>query len=184
MKINWKTITIKKLAQIIGDHFKKHDIEAILVGGACVSIYSKNKYKSFDLDFICYENHKKIKVILEEIGFIYDKKKYFYRSDCPLFLEFLTPPVAIGNEPIQQFNSLKTESGEVKMLTPTDCVKDRLAAYVYWEDKQSLNQALLVAKAQKINLKEIKRWAKKEFQVQKIQAFLDQLKPQKKTSVL
>jgi len=41
-------------------------------------------------------------------------------------------------------------------------VKDRLAAYFHWNDRQSLEQALLVAKAQPVDIKEIRRWSKAE----------------------
>jgi hypothetical protein len=38
-------------------------------------------------------------------------------------------------------------------------VKDRLAAYYFWNDQQSLAQAILVAKSARINMSEIKRWS-------------------------
>jgi len=36
------------------------------------------------------------------------------------------------------------------LLTPTDCVKDRLAAYFFWNDLQSLGQAVMVVKEIKL----------------------------------
>ena len=48
------------------------------------------------------------------------------------------------------------------LLTPDDSVKDRLAAYFYWSDPQALEQALMVAQAEKINIREIRRWSKQE----------------------
>ena len=60
------------------------------------------------------------------------------------------------------FNSLKTKLGEIKLLTPTDCVKDRLASFYFWNDWQSLDQAIMVCKKEKINIDEIKKWSKKE----------------------
>ena len=52
MKIDWKKIGIKALASIVSDKLNENGIDAILVGGACVSIYSENKYLSSDLDFV------------------------------------------------------------------------------------------------------------------------------------
>ena len=43
-----------------------------------------------------------------------------------------------------------------------ETVKDRLATYFFWNDQQSLNQAVMVAKRNKIHLPEIKKWAKKQ----------------------
>jgi hypothetical protein len=45
------------------------------------------------------------------------------------------------------------------LLSPTDCVKDRLAAYYHWNDRQCLEQALLVAAMRTVYLKEIERWS-------------------------
>ena len=61
------------------------------------------------------------------------------------------------------------------MFTPTDCVKDRLAAYYHWNDPQSLDQAISVARKQKINLSDIKNWSKKENSLNKYNKFTEQL---------
>jgi len=45
--------------------------------------------------------------------------------------DFPAPPVSIGDEPISKFNNLKTRFGTICLLTPTDCIKDRLAAYFF-----------------------------------------------------
>ena len=42
---------------------------------------------------------------------------------------------------------------------PTHCVMDRLAAFYHWNDYESLQQALMVARQQKIDLHEIKKWS-------------------------
>lgn len=157
MKIDWKKIGIKQLAALISVKLREHEIDAILVGGACVSIYTKNRYLSFDLDFVTHATLKEVAPVLAEVGFKRERSRHFIRSDCPFFIEFVAPPAAIGNEPIKDEAKLKTMTGTVVMLTPTDSVKDRLAAYYHWNDPQALEQALMVAKAQKINLREVKR---------------------------
>jgi hypothetical protein len=42
--INWSTITLKELAGFISEELRKRGIDTILVGGACVTIYSENRY--------------------------------------------------------------------------------------------------------------------------------------------
>jgi hypothetical protein len=49
----------------------------------------------------------------------------------------VNPPIAIGNQAIHIFNEIKTKKGTLQLLTATDCVKDRLAAYFHWDDLQS-----------------------------------------------
>ncbi len=59
----------------------------------------------------------------------------------------------------------------LKLLSPTDCIKDRLAAFYHWNDIQSLDQAILVAKGNKIDLKEIERWSINEGMIDKFKIF-------------
>lgn len=162
MKIDWRTIDIKELAAIVSSKLKEKGIDAILVGGACISIYTKNKYLSSDLDFVSYAAIKEISPVLAELGFKRGSLRHFTRRDCPFFIEFVAPPAAIGSEPIKNTKELRTKFGKFFLLTPTDSVKDRLSAYFFWNDPQAFEQALLVAKSQKINLREIKRWSSKE----------------------
>ncbi len=65
--------------------------------------------------------------------------------------------------------------GSLKLLTPTDCVKDRLSAFFHWNDAQALEQALLVAKGHPIDLDNIKDWAIDEKHLHKFEQFLKRL---------
>lgn len=59
----------------------------------------------------------------------------------------------------------------MKLLSPTDCVKDRLAAYYHWNDRQCLQQAVWVARARKIDWDEVERWSRKEGEEDKFKVF-------------
>ena len=171
-KVNWANIDIKDLSCLVYEHLNKHNIKTVLVGGACVSIYSKNEYLSYDLDFATYTTIREIKPILEELGFKQKSTRHFVRKDCPYYIEFVTSPVSIGNdEAITKFKKLKTKNGTVVLLSATDCVKDRLAAYYHWNDPQSLDQAVMVAKKQKVDLQNIKKWSIKEQAKEKFDRF-------------
>jgi hypothetical protein len=171
--IDWKNIDIKSLAVLVSAELKKNGVDAVLVGGACVSIYSHNKYESADLDYISHAELKELERIMEGIGFHKKSGRHFEHNECPLFVEFPPPPVAIGKEiPVTKFNRLKT----VTLLTPTDCVKDRLAAYYHWNDPQSLEQAVMVARAQEVDMNDIKKWSGKEGAVEKFKRFESLLK--------
>lgn len=176
MKIKWMSIGIKELAAIVSYKLNESGFDAILVGGACVSIYTKNKYLSGDLDFVSFTSIKEISPVLLKLGFERKSSRHFEKKDCPFFIEFVSPPAALGSEPVKETNVLKTRLGDIRLLTPTDSVKDRLAAYYYWNDPQALEQALLIARSQEIKLREIKRWSEKEGQKEKYNAFVNILK--------
>ncbi len=133
---------------------------AVLSGGACVSIYTQNRYQSYDLDFV--ENvptsKKRLKEVLSAIGFT-ESGRYFTHPDTAFFLDFLAGPLAVGNEPVLETSDMALPTGTLVLLSPTDCVKDRLAAYYHWGDRQCLEQALLVTENTAVNLRNIRRWS-------------------------
>lgn len=174
MKQDFSKIELKELACLIYETLKNSGIDAVLVGGACVSIYSQNRYQSFDLDFVTYEELKPIEKALEKLGF---KRtgRCFAHDHCPYVIDFVNPPISIGHESIRHFETLKIDAGSLQLLTPTDCVKDRIAAFFYWNDEQALEQALLVAKNHPIDLNNLKHWAKAEGHEKKLKEFLRRL---------
>ena len=50
------------------------------------------------------------------------------------------------------------------MITATQCVMDRLAAFYFWKDRQALEQAIAVARAHPIDLDAVSRWSQAEGQ--------------------
>ncbi|MEI8300681.1 MAG: hypothetical protein WCG10_03610 [Chlamydiota bacterium] len=176
--INWNKIGLIELAGYVAEELRKKGIDTVLVGGACVTIYSENRYQSYDLDYVTYEDIKKVKKALLELDFI-EKSGYFQHEGCPWFVEFVSPPVAVGNEPICEFNNITTKLEIIKLLRPEDSVKDRLGSFYHWFDKQGLEQAVSICLAQNINLDEIEKWSQQEGQLEKFQLFLKSLKKNK-----
>src|SRR3989344_5326076 len=117
---------LKELACLIYETLKSNGINAVLVGGACVSIYSNNRYQSFDLDFATYEELKPIEKALAKLGFKRTGRQ-FSHPECPYLIDFVNPPISVGQEAVHEFSTLSTSTGSLQLLSPTDCVKDRLA---------------------------------------------------------
>jgi len=173
--INTKT-TIEELGAIVCQALKDAGIEAFLSGGAVVSIYTKNKYESYDLDFITFGDRKKIKKIMEALGFVQDKSRHFIHPKSVYFVEFPGSATMIGGERISEFHERKVKTNTLKLLTPTDCIKDRLAAYIHWNDKQGLEQAVMVAQNQEFKQTKVKQFCKSEGNVGAYEDFLERLR--------
>jgi len=174
-----KIIPIKELAVLVSQQLKKYGIEAVLTGGSCVTIFSGNKYQSLDLDFVTAAveyKPKEIVIAMKELGFRRKPEGFFEHPNCKYVVEFIPPPLAIGREPVQKTQKNRTKNGIFLSLSPTDCVKDRLAAFYFWDDLQSLEQAKMVVQAQKINFAEVKRWSRIEGQMAKYNLFLKEIK--------
>ena len=134
--MDFSKITLKELACFIYETLKKNKIDAVLVGGACVSIYSENRYQSMDVDFATYVELKPIEKVFCQYGF---KRigRCFTHENCPYIVDFVNPPITVGHEAVRNFQILKTKTGTLQLLLPIDCVKDRLAAFFHLYQTQN-----------------------------------------------
>jgi hypothetical protein len=171
-----KNLSLPDLAAVICDACKRNGIDIVLSGGACVSIYTRNAYESFDLDFVLLSHvrRKMIRPVLEALGFREDGRHYRH-PDTPYIVEFLSPPLSVGGEPVREINEIRRGKMILRLLSPTDCVKDRLAAFYHWNDKPSLDQALMVCKDNPVDLREVRRWSMNEGMKDKFKLFKEAL---------
>jgi hypothetical protein len=171
---------IQTIASIVCDCLLKNGIDAVLSGGAVVSIYTNNEYESKDLDFISSSDIKDIEKALTKIGFSKSSGRHFTHPETEYFVEFPKPPLAIGNMPIKEWATQNNKAGKLLLLTPTHSVMDRLAGYFHWNDKQNFDQALMIAKKHPIKIREIKEWSKREGEIEKFEIFRGRLSRDKK----
>jgi hypothetical protein len=174
MKIS-RDMTIGEFAAMISTYLQSKGIAVVLTGGAVVSIYTENKYMSYDADFISPADQKSINNAMQELGF---KKigKDFKHEQTDFFVEFPSGPLAIGDELVQAEAELEFKGYKLKLLSPTQSIMDRLAAYFYWNDLQCLDQAVWIAEKQPIKINKVKEWAKREGEESKFNNFLKLLK--------
>ena len=155
-----KSMTQAEVAAYVQNHLQQKGINVVLSGGATVAIYSSNKYVSKDIDLVIVslDDRRKIKKAMEEIGFS-ERGRSFEYPGTQFIVEFPPGPLSVGEEPVREISEIEYETGILRTISPTECVKDRLAAYYHWGDQQCLSQALLVAQLNKIDMKEIRRWS-------------------------
>jgi len=163
----WKDATEEEVWKYVALHLAKEGIESILVGGSVVSVYTRGIYRSGDLDMVCASysvRNEDLIPIMKKIGFQKRKAgRHFEHPECRhLFVEFLSPPVMISNDYRIEPSQIEIEKKIIKILSPTDCIKDRLASFIYFKSRDCLEQALLVAEKQPFDLKEIEKWCRNE----------------------
>jgi hypothetical protein len=66
--------------------------------------------------------------------------------------------------------------GLLHVISRTDCVRDRLAAFYHWDDRSSLVTATAVAQSGSIDLDLIRQWSTREGEATKFGEFERQLK--------
>lgn len=153
-------MTRRELAGLVSSAFQEANIDVVLSGGSCVSIYSSEQYVSMDLDFVNarFTKRDRIRTVMESLGF-HEDNRYFRHPDAELLVEFPPGPLGVGEEPVKQIDEMRTGAGILRLISPTDCVKDRLAWYYHDGDTECLRQAILVANHNKVDLKELQRWS-------------------------
>ena len=164
MAINEQT-SVLELATLVSQALEDAGVSATLSGGGAISIYTENEYTSKDLDFVCSERREKLVEVLEPLGFgLASDRRHFAHPDTALYLEFPLGPLAFGNRQVSQRDVPTMESnwGSLRVITPTMCVMDRLAAFWHWNDRQSWDQALMVARRHDLDYEDLIAYAKDE----------------------
>jgi hypothetical protein len=178
MKINFDTCTEEELWKFVATHLKKNNVDTILVGGAVVSIYSEGAYESGDLDFVLTDMFvKNLPSLMSQIGFIKTGGRHYEHPECKhLFVEFPSSFLEIGEDNQIIPDEVAVDGTIIKILSPTDCVRDRLAGYMYFKSRDNFDQAKLVAKKHPVNLDRIKKWCKGEKHLDVFEEFVEALK--------
>jgi len=167
-------MTREEVAALVCTNLESRGIEVVLSGGAVVSIYTDNAYESFDLDFIQTGLNRKVEPVMKQLGFS-KEARYWKHPGTRFWVEFPPGPVQVGDDIIRIFSKRSTSFGDLRLLTPTDCVMDRLAGYYHWNDPQSLDQAVAVARRHDVDLGRIKAWSDRERARERYRDFLARL---------
>ena len=96
----------------------------------------------------------------------------FCHPATPFTVDFPRGPLAIGDEEVTQWSTVERHGMMLHILTPTDCVRDRLAWFMQPRtDYSALEQALAVATRHPVDIEGIKRWRVREGEAAKFGLF-------------
>jgi hypothetical protein len=159
--------------------FERAGTVAVLVGGGAAALYAPGAYQTRDLDFVLpWELFGGPKLsVIGELGFTHSTARGTYEHpEIPYTLEILPGPLAVGDQTLASYETLTQGELKLHIVSPTDCVKDRLAAAIHWHDLNSIRQAAAVARVQPIEMESVRRWCEAEGDedaFRRLQAFLE-----------
>ncbi len=179
MKRIHEELRIEEVAALVCSTLDRHGIRAVLSGGAVVTIYTENAYESKDLDFIVEGLAKKVDSAMVELGFEKAKGRHWTHPRTEFWVEFPSGPLGVGDARVVEQVELETGYGTLRLLAPTECVMDRLAAYYHWNDPQGLEQAVEVAIRQEIDLERIGSWSRAEGALDRFVHFTERIRQRK-----
>ena len=150
---------------------------AVLTGGSAATYFAPDAYQSADIDFVVtFRAAGDADRALLDLGFA--RRGDYYEHASALFpLEFPPGPLMVGDDLITEWNTEARQEDLLHVLTPSDSCRDRLAAFLYWNDFSGLEQALAVCRAQpdKVDLALVRTWCERERALDKYRLFEQRL---------
>jgi hypothetical protein len=148
------------------------DIRAVLTGGASASIHSDGEYVSHDLDYIVQGRvtQARLDAAMASAGFTRQGDRYLH-PESEFYVEFPRGPLAIGDDDLVDPVDLNIGHARVLTLSATDACRDRLAAFYHWNDRQSLDTALKIARKRPVDMRAIRRWSEREGKLAQFEEF-------------
>ena len=152
-----------EVAALVSETLEKAGIIATLAGGGAVAIYTENAYQSHDLDFVTAAMIADLAPVLETLGFRHAPGTRSAQFEHPLiewYLEFPASPLTFGHLEADhgECATIELPLGQLRIITPTQSVMDRLTAAFAWSDPQSREQAVLVAIYNEIDWNALEAW--------------------------
>jgi hypothetical protein len=164
--------SLETVAFAVGDALRRHGVAAVMTGGACATWFSGGDYQSSGVDFVT-EGDPQRRVVdeaLSELGFRRDRDRYVH-SKLPYVVEFPAGPLAIGADHDIRPVQITAAGIRIRSLSATDACRDRLAAFYHWNDRQSLEVALAIARRHKLDFRKIRAWSESEGRREKYDRF-------------
>ncbi len=149
---------------------------AVLTGGSAATVHSEGAYQSCDLDYVLTSTADGAVRALAELGYCLEGQTYTH-PESEFTLDFPPGPLTVGGDLVSNWETLREGSRLLHILTPTDSCRDRLAGFLYWNDRGSLEQALLVARAKKseIDFEVIRFWCEREGRLDQHREFMERV---------
>jgi len=140
--MNFKDRTLTEVAAATATHLKHIGVNVVVVGGSAITIHVPEVYTSYDIDFAVTTGIDKprITAALDDLGFKLNGRTYV-NPTTTYTVDIVANTPYIDDRPIHDYAHIATNVGEVQVLHLEDAIADRIAAFLYWNDSQSLDVA-------------------------------------------
>lgn len=163
---------LSQAAAIICEYLHEQGFDPVLTGRACAAIYSNATADPAVLDFVVRDfTIEEMRDALKDLGFTNTGHRTFANKTFTSELFLVPHPVVVGDDVVRDLHIMRTHKGDLRMLTPTDCVRQRLSMYYRWNEDGALEDAVRVAKRHEVDLELIRRWSDWEWASDKFEYF-------------
>lgn len=176
---SFKNLKLKEAVQLISSHLASRGHNPVLIGEACAYLYFGTVMTPKTIEFsINNYSIDMVNAAMLGLGFIPTGEHSFVNEKYPVEVLLTPHPVSVGDDIVENYRILKTAKGSIKALTPTDCVRHRLAVFYRFGERTALSDAVKVARRQKVDLDFVRRWSGWEWAGDKFEEFLKEVSNQ------
>lgn len=170
-------LVISQVAAVISSYMEEQGYEPVLTGKSCAAIHAGTSIHPKTLDFIVRDfTNDEVAETMAGVGFLDSGHRTFSNKYCPYEVLLTTHPVVVGDDVVSDVKVMRTAKGPLKLLTPTDCVRQRLSMFYRWNDREALDDALKVARKHEIDMDLVRRWSDWEWASERYDEFAELLK--------
>ena len=137
-----RKLNLAEVAAVIAARLAEGGIKICVVGGSAITIHEPNVYVSHDIDpaILTGIDRRKIELVLRTIGYKREGRIFVHpQSEWTVDIVADTPYIA--SRPITTYASIDTKFGAIRTYQLEDALADRIAAFLFWSDSQSLSVA-------------------------------------------
>lgn len=160
--------TLEDICYAVSRALDAGGITAVLTGGSAAAVYAPHAYTSLDADFVVDDDYDLTEIAraLAPLGFSRpgDKGRIFGHPSTRYTVDFPKGPLSVGGEYVTETATIQRGDCHLRILTRTDCIRDRLAHFYFWNDYTALTAAVDVAAQQPedVDWTVLRGWTKRE----------------------
>lgn len=159
--------TLADICFAVAAALEARGLSAVLTGGSAAALDAPQAYMSDDADFVLDADASlaDVAIALEPTGFRRDgKSRIFIHPNSKFTVDFPKGPLSVGGEYIRASRILEHGNHRLRILTRTDCIRDRLAHFYFWNDYTALNAAVGVAaqNVDDVRIDVLRAWTERE----------------------
>jgi len=141
---------------------KENGVDAILVGGEAIDLYTAGSFASADIDLVV--NNKVItEKLLNRFGFAKQDNTLWFNEDLNIVVQVIAESYTGDTEKLRKF---KLKKYEIRVAAPEDLIAKRLYSMKFWKSNPKLefeqSVALLALFSDSIDNQYLNRLARKD----------------------
>jgi hypothetical protein len=181
---NFKGLPIQQITARVREHLSQAGYDPVLTGRTCAAIYVGHSVRPESIDFVLKEYEvPELAETMSKIGFKPAGLHTFASRSCPVDVVFSPPPLAVGDDLVKEVAEVKVRGGRIRLLNPTDCVRQRLSMFYRWGDRDAFAEALAISSKMKVDMDLVRRWSDWEWCAESYQEFEKELRSENSSKV-